>query len=534
MKVVTRLTVMAATLMFIVLLVGFLGISSSYESSQKMANLYHNQVIPLKQLSRITSLYFGGIANSAYSVENKKLSWQAGVNQVDSARKEIKALWQLYLQTHLSVQELELAGKIQQSMELADVASAELQDILESQQQPLLEDFIAKKLSEKILSVAYELEALFDVLVGITETTYTESEKNFYRSLTIDIILLVMSLVVGIVVGALISRSILTQLGGELHEAEDIIKKVAEGNFAVPINLKDGDNSSILYSIQVMVKKLAQIISDVRSTADTLSAASEEMNATAQSLSQAATEQAAGVEETSATMEQMSATIQQNHDNALVTEETANQAAEKAVLSGTAVLKTLTAMKDIADKVSIIDDIAYQTNLLALNAAIEAGRAGEHGRGFAVVAAEVRKLASRSQVAAKEIGTLASDSVSQAEKTTQILQELVPQIRKTAGLVQEIAAASAEQAKGSAEVNVSVLQISQTTQQNAEAAEQLSATSEELTQQAAQLQDMMHIFRLSSEKDLGLAGKGFPVANLSVSGKAQSDINGSFTGERFR
>ncbi|WP_449359143.1 methyl-accepting chemotaxis protein [Alishewanella longhuensis] len=157
-------------------------------------------------------------------------------------------------------------------------------------------------------------------------------------------------------------------------------------------------------------------------------------------------------------------------------------------------------MQDIAEKVSIIDDIAYRTYLLALNAAIEAGRAGEHGRGFAVVAAEVRKLASRSQVAAKEISALTAESVKQADKTSQNITTDGPEILKTADLVREIAAASSEQTKGSSETNISLLQISQATQQNAAAAEQLSATSEELTQQAVQQRDLMHFFRLSHDK----------------------------------
>ena len=154
-------------------------------------------------------------------------------------------------------------------------------------------------------------------------------------------------------------------------------------------------------------------------------------------------------------------------------------------------------MKQIAQKIGIIDDIAYQTNLLALNAAIEAARAGEHGKGFAVVAAEVRKLAERSQIAAQEIGTVASSSVELAEKAGRLLDMIVPNIRKTSDLVQEITAASEEQSSGVGQINGAVMQLSQTTQQNASSSEELAATAEEMSSQAEQLQQSMSFFRLA-------------------------------------
>ena len=156
------------------------------------------------------------------------------------------------------------------------------------------------------------------------------------------------------------------------------------------------------------------------------------------------------------------------------------------------------AMKQIADKIGIIDDIAYQTNLLALNAAIEAARAGDHGKGFAVVAAEVRKLAERSQVAAQEIGGVASNSVQLAEQAGALLDQIVPNIQKTSDLVQEITAASQEQTTGAAQINIAMGQMNQITQQNASASEELAATAEEMNAQASQLQELIGYFRLES------------------------------------
>lgn len=241
-------------------------------------------------------------------------------------------------------------------------------------------------------------------------------------------------------------------------------------------------------------EKLSTIIDEVRAAADALTGAANQVSATAQSLSQAASEQAASVEETTASIDVMSASISQNSDNAKVTDGMATKASKEATDGGGAVSQTVIAMKQIAAKIGIVDDIAYQTNLLALNAAIEAARAGEHGKGFAVVAAEVRKLAERSQEAAKEIGELAGNSVTTAERAGKLLDEIVPSIQKTSELVQEIAAASAEQSESVVQIGGAMGQLSKATQQNASASEELAATSEELSGQAEQLQQSVAFF----------------------------------------
>jgi methyl-accepting chemotaxis protein len=155
-------------------------------------------------------------------------------------------------------------------------------------------------------------------------------------------------------------------------------------------------------------------------------------------------------------------------------------------------------MKQIADKITIIEDIAYQTNMLALNAAIEGARAGEHGKGFAVVAAEVRKLAERSQIAASEISSLTKDSVSIAETAGTLLEKMVPDIIQTAGLVQEISAASEEQSAGVSQINKAMQQLDVVTQQNASGSEELAATAEEMQAQSKNLTSAVSFFRMKN------------------------------------
>ncbi|WP_404362967.1 methyl-accepting chemotaxis protein [Marinobacter sp.] len=313
-------------------------------------------------------------------------------------------------------------------------------------------------------------------------------------SILIVAVLSIVALVIGVLFAWLITRGIVRPLNTAVSAA----RQLADGDMTTRIEVNSRDETGqLLGAMDEMVKRLSQVISEVRSGADNLASASEEVNATSQSLSQASSEQASSVEETSASMEQMTASISQNTDNAGVTDGMASKAAKEAVEGGEAVAKTVTAMKSIAEKISIIDDIAYQTNLLALNAAIEAARAGEHGKGFAVVAAEVRKLAERSQVAAREIGEVAGSSVELAERAGRLLTEMVPSIQKTSDLVQEIAAASSEQSSGVAQINSAMEQLNQITQQNASASEELAATSEEMSAQAEQLQQAMGFFKVA-------------------------------------
>jgi methyl-accepting chemotaxis protein len=290
-----------------------------------------------------------------------------------------------------------------------------------------------------------------------------------------------------------------TQVAADIGAAVD---QAMQGDFAssIPLDGKEAFHADLCGKFNQLIDTVSGTIQEVRDAAAQLTAASEQVSQTSQSLSQSASQQAASVEQTTASLQEMNASVKGNAENANVTDGIATQAAQQAQDGGAAVTQTMDAMKSIATKISIIDDIAYQTNLLALNAAIEAARAGEHGKGFAVVAAEVRKLAERSQVAAQEIGNLAGQSVKLAEKAGLLLGQMVPSIHKTSELVQEIAAASGEQADGVAQITGAMNHLSGSTQQTASASEELSATAEELSAQAGQLQQLMAYFRLAEDQ----------------------------------
>jgi len=276
---------------------------------------------------------------------------------------------------------------------------------------------------------------------------------------------------------------------------------IASGDLRVRVTPRS-DRDALGSALANMIERLTEIIGEVRSGAASLTVASSQISSSAQSLSQGTSEQASSVEETTSSLQEMSASITQNAENSGLMEQMAVKGTADADESAQAVKQSVEAMTKIAQKISIIEEIAYQTNLLALNAAIEAARAGEHGRGFAVVATEVRKLAERSQVAAKDIGGLATSSVDVAQRSGRLLTDLVPTIRKTADLVREVTAASLEQSGGVSQINRAMTLVDQVTQRNASASEELASTAEEMSSQAEALQQTIAYFKTNGDREV--------------------------------
>jgi len=311
---------------------------------------------------------------------------------------------------------------------------------------------------------------------------------------------LLLALLAGSVIIAIAAALwIVISMSKALAAALALANAVASGDLSAEARVKSDDEiKDVIDALNLMTRKLREVVSEVTAAARNVASGSQELSATAEQLSQGATEQASSTEEASASMEEMAATIKQSADNASQTERIARQSAADAGASGEAVGNAVNAMQTIAEKIMVVQEIARQTDLLALNAAVEAARAGEHGRGFAVVASEVRKLAERSQAAATEISTLSTDTVKAARSAGDMLSKLVPDIQRTAELVEEISAGSREQNAGAAQINTAIQQLDKVTQQNTSAAEEMSATSEELASQAEQLQAAISYFRIDN------------------------------------
>jgi len=360
------------------------------------------------------------------------------------------------------------------------------------------DEIIQVMLDERGPLIAKNTDAVKESLKDSQALLGEDVQENNQTTESIVTWVSLVAVLLGIVTVIIIIRDVLHKVGGEPNVVSDIARNIALGRLDVELDLDETKTTGILAQIITMRNKLTEVVEQILSNSQQISSAATQVSNTASSLSGAASEQAASVEETSASIEQMGASIAQNNENARNTDTIATVSADAAKQGGDAVSDTVVAMKQIADKITIIEDIAYQTNMLALNAAIEGARAGEHGKGFAVVAAEVRKLAERSQIAASEISSLTKDSVSIAETAGTLLEKMVPDIIQTAGLVQEISAASEEQSAGVSQINKAMQQLDVVTQQNASGSEELAATAEEMQAQSKNLTSAVSFFSMKN------------------------------------
>jgi methyl-accepting chemotaxis protein len=355
---------------------------------------------------------------------------------------------------------------------------------------------------EKILPAARDLDQSFDTLreqaMASAKASYGESKEVAAAASTRNWWLLCAVGCALLALGAVVATRVERTLGGEPEYALEVVQRVAAGDLTVQVATRPGDRTSLLAAMAEMVNQLNGTVSNIREAAEAIAATSAQVASSSSTLSQNSSEQASNVEETNASVQQVASAVAENSKSSKTTEERALHSARQANEGSRVVIETTQAMTQIAEKIGIVDEIAYQTNLLALNAAIEAARAGEHGRGFAVVAAEVRKLAERCQVAALEIGGLARGSAQLAERAAEMLSQVVPTIEGTAELVQGITRASMEQSQGLEQVALAMSHLSRTTQSNASASEELSATASEMRRSTQVLRKSVATFRVKS------------------------------------
>lgn len=343
-------------------------------------------------------------------------------------------------------------------------------------------------------STVHKIVPQIDEIIEVIEKN-VESETN--RLLTFAIFLIIIGAVLSITIGLIITKQITQQLGGEPQDVAEISEKISNGDLDFSIANVETKTGAIK-SMYLMVQSLQSIIGQINKGSENIASASMQVSSTSVQLAQGANEQAGNIEEMSSTMEEMAVNIQQNADNAMQTEKISIEANKGIKEVSQKSDETVDANKNIAEKISIINDIAFQTNILALNAAVEAARAGTHGKGFAVVAAEVRKLAESSKIAAEEIVSLANKSLNMAQDAGNVMSTTIPQIENTTKLIQEITAANIEQNNGAGQVNIAIQKISSLSQQTASASEELAASSEELSRQAEELKNLVSFFKIGN------------------------------------
>ena len=504
LRIGPRLGMLLATVIALMSLIAFIGLSNLLTLVQQNEYAYENNAVPKGQLAELTNAYGNARSQVLLSLQHAPdspfLSMHDHPNALHTGNiaKELadsEAVWSAFA-----------ARTVHDRQEAALIAA------VTDARKPLLDDGFKLALTALERGEFREANILLLQKVNPRQNAFNKAAgelARYFEKQSLDLNAqatdtyaaarnwIVGAGIAAVLLAILLGLAIVRSITAPLVQAVEAARKLADGDLTTHCDTSGHDElAELKRAMQDMIDKLGQTIAEVGTTSDAIGNAAGQVSATAQSLSQSASEQAASIEETTASIEQMTASINQNTDNAKVTDDTAGRAARQAEDGGGAVKETVDAMKQIAGKIGIIDDIAYQTNLLALNAAIEAARAGEAGKGFAVVAAEVRKLAERAQVAAQEIGSVAGTSVKLAEKAGHLLDEMVPSIRKTSDLVQEIAAASREQSAGVGQINGAMGQLNKATQQNASASEELAATAEQMSGQAAQLHDLMAFFKL--------------------------------------
>lgn len=469
-----------------------------------LGNLNANTIAALQQRYNMVELTHETIE---HSVDNARVTMQLFETTDDQREKHLlDENAEISRQITKNTKEIEDKLSTPEERELFTTVMANRQAYLTAREnsKKLLKDKKREQaltaLSDEVIPALSVYRASWNKFIELQVNAAQQSVKESMRAYAIGrqiaLIVLGITLLLAAVAAVTVTRSITVPIAQVVVHAE----RIAAGDLTKEIRVTNrSETGKLQQAMMEMSSKLTRIISDVREGSTAVASAASQLSSSAQSLSQGTSEQAASVEETSSSLEEMNASITQNAEYSRKMEQMAVSGARTAEQSGNAVEETVDAMKQIATKISVIEEIAYQTNLLALNAAIEAARAGDQGRGFAVVAAEVRKLAERSQSAAQEISGLATKSVNVAERSGALLKELVPAIQKTAELMQDVAAASKEQSSGVAQINKAMGQVDTVTQRNASAAEELSSTSEELAAQSEQLQQLMTFFRVRGD-----------------------------------
>lgn len=457
------------------------------------------------------------------------------IKEMEVTGTEIERLCQIYNPLIVEDNERELFNSFRDDYSSYVKQNESIAELLKKGRDRDAQTLLLGKSMDSYNNISNVLEKLIDINNKGNLTASVQVEKAFMNTTIIIMGVILLSILLSIVISYNLSRNIskgirkmqvaaqkisVGDLNVDLHVDNkdeiglladsfkvlvdstklicDNAKQISNGDLTVTLN-KRSENDELMEALSGMVAKLNDIVVQISEAASNVAVSSNEMSSAAVQLSQGANEQASSAEEISSSVEEMATTIEQNSDNATQTEKIALISSQGIGEVNQASQLSLEGIRQIVEKIKVINNIAEKTDILAINAAIEAARAGEHGKGFAVVAAEVRKLAETSQKAAIEINQFSSESLKITEDTSLLMSKIIPDIQKTARLVQEIAASSIEQSSGAAMIGQAIEQLSQITQHNSASAEEMSSSSEELASQAEMLKDIISFFKTDKQ-----------------------------------
>ncbi|MBB3197215.1 methyl-accepting chemotaxis protein [Roseateles terrae] len=503
----TRLSLAFGLMLVLLVLISALGIRGSGRVFGELKTLYEDRTLPLKQIGDIDGLM---LRNRILVME--MLRDPAKLPELDQQLQanigKVSGLWKAYLATYLTDEEKRLAQAF------TEVRTRYVKEGLLATRDALKDGDVARAQTlygERIMPLGTQAKAAIDELlelqVRVGAGSYREAEATSASVRLWSLTATGMALLLAVMAGWLTTRSITEPM----KEAVTFAEAVAEGDLRERSASTGADEAArLVAALGSMTDALRGIVTRVRGSSENIATGSSHIATGSLDLSQRTEEQASSLQQTAASMEQLTSTVHNNAATAGQANSLATEAASAADSGGTVVSDLVRTMdeisassRQIADIIGVIDAIAFQTNILALNAAVEAARAGEQGRGFAVVASEVRALAQRSAQAAREIKALISRSVEQvasgsrrAGDAGEAMQGIVGQVRQVSVLIGEIAAASQEQSRGIQQIGLAVTQLDQVTQQNAALVEESTAAADSLQQQAAELADLVRVFKL--------------------------------------
>jgi methyl-accepting chemotaxis protein len=502
------------------LIVGALiGLVSLGFANDAIKTIYDDRLVAMGQLDRVVRLLNQNQLIIAQAITSDPAAASKQMDEVEANSQTAGKNWDEYFATYLTPEEKILAEKFSEDRKkfVAEGLKPAV-EALRAQDAKLATDVLHGAMTQLFLPVKAGINALLQLQLDVAKGEYAKSQRTYRLVLAGCIAGVLLGLVMATLIGVWLIRAISRPLDAAVKIADGI----AAGDLTQRINVLSGDETGrLMQALKGMNDSLGRIVTQVRSGTDTIATASSQIAAGNLDLSSRTEQQASSLEETASSMEELTSTVKQNADNARQANQLAMTASDVATKGGTVVSQVVSTMgsindsaKKIVDIISVIDGIAFQTNILALNAAVEAARAGEQGRGFAVVATEVRSLAQRSAAAAKEIKALIGDSVEKVNIGSKLvgeagatMDEVVASVRRVTDIMGEITAASNEQSAGIEQVNQAIAQMDQVTQQNAALVEEAAAAAESLQDQAAELANVVSVFKLGTSEQKTVADR---------------------------